>query len=107
MDGARFHNPELLTLETDIGFFFEALYRTGPYWRFLGWAQVVAGLLLLVPRTAPQGALMYLPIITNIWVITLSMYFAGTPVITSLMRLGCLGLLVWDHRRLRPLLHAR
>lgn len=38
-----------------IGAFFEAMYQTGGYWRFLGATQVAAGLLLLVPRAARRS----------------------------------------------------
>ena len=34
------------------GHFFEMMYQSGLYWQFLGWAQLVAGLLLLTQRFA-------------------------------------------------------
>ena len=46
------HRFTQIGIEHPIGFFFEALYRTGPYYRFIGAGQVIAALLLLVPRTA-------------------------------------------------------
>src|SRR5919112_431934 len=46
-----------LGVDDPVGFFFEALYRTGFYWNFLGLCQLAAALLLLVPRTATLGAL--------------------------------------------------
>ena len=45
----------VLGIEDPVGFFFEALYRTGFYWRFLGFCQLVVALLLLIPRTATLG----------------------------------------------------
>ncbi|MBF8457113.1 hypothetical protein IV494_07945 [Kaistella sp. G5-32] len=42
-------------------------------------------------------------IITNIWIITLSLYFKGTWVITSLMMIAVIILLIWDHQKLIPL----
>lgn len=97
------HRFTLLPVEYPVGFFFEALYRTGFYWNFLGFIQLLAAGLLLIPRCTTFGAVLYFPIILNIFLITLSMQFQGTPVITGLMLLGCLYLLCWDYDRLRPL----
>mgnify|MGYP001006551191 CR=1 FL=1 len=91
----------VLGLDTPVGFFFEAMYRTGFYWRFLGLAQIVASLLLLIPRTASFGAVAFFPIILNIFVITVSLKFTGTWVITGLMLLANLYLLCWDYDRLK------
>ena len=98
--GQRFTS---IGIDTPIGFFFEALYRSGDYWRFIGAAQLVAGLLLLVPRTALLGAVAYFPIILNIFAITVSLQFSGTRVVTGLMLLACLFLLCWDYHRLAAL----
>ena len=38
-----------LPVEDPIGFFFEAMYRTGPFWNFVGAVQVLSAVLLLVP----------------------------------------------------------
>lgn len=92
-----------LGIETSVGFFFEALYRTGFYYRFIGIAQMTAAVLLLIPRTATIGALIYFPIILNIFMITVSMHFTGTPFITGAMLLGSLYLLCWDYDKLKPL----
>jgi uncharacterized membrane protein YphA (DoxX/SURF4 family) len=94
----------VLGIEDPVGFFFEALYRTGFYWRFLGICQLTVSLLLLIPRTAFLGALAYFPLILNIFVITVSMHFTGTPVITGLMLLANIYLLCWDYDKLKRLL---
>ena len=91
----------VLGIEDPIGFFFEALYRTGFYWRFLGICQLTVALLLLIPRTATLGALAYFPLILNIFVITVSMGFTGTPLITGLMLLASIYLLCWDYDKLK------
>jgi len=91
----------LLGIDTPVGFFFEAMYRTGFYWRFIGICQLTAALLLLIPRTATFGALVYFPIILNIFIITVSMHFTGTPFITGAMLLACVYLLCWDYERLK------
>jgi len=96
----------LLGPESPIGYFFDALYQTGFYWRFIGMAQLAAALLLLIPRTATLGALVYFPIILNIYVITVSLHFRGTPYITGLMLLACIYLLYWDYDKLKNLLRT-
>ncbi len=87
-----------------IGLFFEGFFQSGEYYGFVGLMQVVAGVLLLVPRTALLGALIYLPIIGNIFVITVAMGFQGTWVIAGLMLLADVYLLAWDYDRLRTVL---
>lgn len=94
----------ILSPETPVGFFFEALYRSGFYWNFIGACQLFAALLLLIPRTATLGALVYFPLILNIFVITVSLHFTGTPVITGLMLLASIYLLCWDADKLKPLI---
>ena len=98
--GGRFTN---MSPESAIGGFFETLYQSGPYWRFLGLAQVVAGLLVLSRTTATLGALAFFAIMLNVFVITLSYDFHFTPVVTGLMLLATLYLLLWDYDRLRGL----
>lgn len=96
--GRRF---TLMSPESDIGGFFETLYRSGLYWHFLGLPQVAAGLLVLWNATATAGALLFFGIILNVFVITLSYDFHFTPVVTGLMLLATLYLLLWDYDRLR------
>jgi hypothetical protein len=84
-----------------IGAFFEAMFQTGGYWRFLGLAQVAAGVLMLVPRTATFAAVAFFPVALNIFVITVALDFRGTPFITGPMLIGATALLAWDWHRLR------
>lgn len=90
-----------LGTDNPVGFFFEALFRTGFYWNFLGIAQLTCALLLLFPRTTLIGAICYFPIILNIFLITISMDFRGTPIITGAMLLANVFLLLWDYDRLK------
>ncbi|MFK2820051.1 DoxX family protein [Flavobacteriaceae sp. LMIT009] len=94
--GERF---TILGIDTPVGFFFEALYQTGFYWNFIGFMQLLAGLLLLIPKTSFLGALLYFPIIINILVIVISMNFTGTPYIAGLMLIGNIYLLLWDYKK--------
>jgi hypothetical protein len=76
----------------------------GFYYEFIGWAQLTAAVLLLIPRTAHIGALMFLPIIVNIAVLTTSVGFKGTWVLTILMALAATYLVCWEYDRLKPIL---
>jgi uncharacterized membrane protein YphA (DoxX/SURF4 family) len=90
-----------LPTSTPVGAFFEAMYQTGFYWNFLGLGQVAAGVLLLIPATATLGAVAFFPIVLNITVVTWSIGFEGTTIVTSLMLLASVFLLCWDWDRLR------
>jgi small-conductance mechanosensitive channel len=87
-----------------VGHYFNALYQTGFYYQFIGWAQLIAAILLLFPRTAHLGALMFFPIILNIAVLTSSVGFQGTWIITIFMCLAAFYLVCWDFDRLKPIL---
>lgn len=83
--------------------FFETMYQSGLYWQFLGFSQFLAGALLMTQRYSLLGALLFLPISGNIFIITLSYYFALTPIITGMMFILNLLLLIWDWDRLKIL----
>jgi len=87
--------------------FFETMYQSGLYWKFIGIGQLLAGLLLMTQRYAKLGALVNFPIILNIFVITLSYDFAFTPVVTGLMLMANLLLLFWDWNELKILFNFR
>lgn len=86
-----------------VGHYFNALMGTGFYYEFIGWSQVVAAVLLLIPRTSHLGALMFLPIILNIAVLTNSVGFAGTWLLTIFMSLAGAFLVAWEYDRLKPI----
>lgn len=86
-----------------LGHYFDALQLTGFYYTFIGVSQLTAALLLLIPRTTLLGAILYLPIILNICVLTYATRFEGTRIAT-LMLLANLYLLWWDYARLKYVL---
>lgn len=90
-----------------MGAYLEALHHTGYYYTFIGIAQVVAAVLLLIPRTVTLGALLYFPIIVNIWLLSYAVRFEGSIVTSPLMVLANLYLLVWNYDRLRYILPFR
>lgn len=102
--GHRFTN---ISTESPIGYFFEALYQSGFYWNFLGLAQITAGILLFTQRFALLGTLLFAAILTNVWLITLSLSFKGTWIITSLMMIAVIFLLIWDHQKLLPIVSRK
>ena len=87
--------------------FFETFYQSRIYWRFLGIAQFITGTLLSIQRFAKLGAILFLPIITNIFIITISYDFKGTPIITGLMLLSTMFLIYWDWDSLKVLFNMK
>ena len=81
--------------------FFRVMADSGLYWKFIGWTQIFAGFLLITQRYARAGALIFFGMILNIFVITISYDFKGTPVVTGLMLLATLYLLLWDAESLQ------
>ncbi len=99
------HKPFTVLPDSDpVGHYFNALMETGFYYEFIGWAQITAAILLLIPRTSHIGALMFLPIIVNIAILTTSVGFQGTWIITILMSMAAAYLTVWEYDRLKPIL---
>jgi uncharacterized membrane protein YphA (DoxX/SURF4 family) len=92
-----------LPVNHPLGHYLEALHHTGYYYTFIGILQVTAALLLIIPRTALLGAIIYFPTILNICVLAYAVRFEGTRI-TTLMVLAALYLLCWDYNRLKYIL---
>jgi uncharacterized membrane protein YphA (DoxX/SURF4 family) len=101
------HRFTVLGLDNPVGFFFEAMYRTGIYWQFIGIMQLTAAALILIPRTHALGSLVYFAIAINIFLITVGIGFQGTPVITGLMLLASLFLVCWHYDAWKRLVFPR
>jgi len=86
-----------------LGHYFDALHQTGYYYTFIGVAQLVIALLLLIPRTALLGAIFYFPFILNICILAYATRFEGTRI-TTLMLLANLYLLFWGYDRIKHIL---
>lgn len=91
--GQPFANPENTGVFAE---FLHAFHATGFYYSSVGFLQMLAGVLLMTQRFATVGALLFLPVIFNITILTISTIGSLTPVIASLMLLGILFLLFWD-----------
>lgn len=100
--GERFANG--LSAIHPMGSYLEALHHTGYYYTFIGIAQVIAAILLIIPRTVTLGALLYFPIIVNIWILSMAVRFEGSFVTAPLMVLANLYILVWHYDRLKYIL---
>lgn len=87
-----------------MGAYLEALHHTGYYYTFIGFAQVAAGVFLLFPSTVLLGALLYLPIIVNIWILSFAVRFEGSFVTSPLMVLANLYILAWNYDKLKYIL---
>lgn len=89
-----------------LGHYFDALLDTGFYYTFIGIGQMFVALLLLIPRSALLGAIAAFPIMINIVVLTYSLRFEGTRIVTFML-LANLFLLVWDFQRIKHILPFR
>lgn len=92
-----------LDITSGAGELFEILYQSGYYWGFLGLVQVLAALLILWERTAAIGSILFLAIISNIYLITISYEFSNTPVVSFFILLASLWLVFWEWHRIRYL----
>jgi hypothetical protein len=102
--GQRFTS---ISTDNPIGYFFEALFRTGIYWNFLGWGQLIAAVLMMTQVLATLGNLIFFFIIANIFFITVSMHFTGTWLIALLMLFASTCLLLWDTNRLQYIISQK
>ena len=104
--GERFTS---LAVSHPMGNYLEAIYHTGYYYTVIGVLQVTAAILLLIPRTAILGALIYFPIILNICILSLAVRFDGSLFTSPLMVLANLYLLCWYFHKWKfilPFYHA-
>ena len=100
--GERFASG--LSVNHPMGHYLEALHHTGFYYTFIGVMQVIAAILLLVPRTVALGALLYFPVILNICVLSYAVRFEGSILTSPLMVLGCLFLIFWNYDKIKYIL---
>ncbi|MCM4161895.1 DoxX family protein [Antarcticibacterium flavum] len=96
-----------LSMIHPMGTYLTAFWNTGYYYTFVGVAQVVAAILLLIPRTVTLGTLLYFPIILNIFILSYAVRFDGSLLTSPLMTLSCIFLLFWNYDRLKFILPIR
>lgn len=78
-----------------------APYGLGLWGEFVAWSQVVIGFLLMSQRFATLGAIMSFPLILNIFVVTVSLGFVGTPYLNAFLIGLNLFLLAADYHKLK------
>lgn len=98
VNGERF---TALATNHPMGSFLEAFYHTGFYYTLVGILQMTAAILLLIPRTATLGALLYFPIILNICLLSFAVRFDGSLLTSPLMVIANVYLLCWDWHKLK------
>lgn len=100
--GERFASA--LSVNHPMGQYLEALHHTGFYYTFIGVIQVIAAILLLLPRTVVLGALLYFPVILNICILSYAVRFEGSILTSPLMVLGSLFLICWNYDKIKCIL---
>lgn len=93
-----------ISQENLIGQFFEILYQSHYYWKFLGIAQILAAILILWNRTLSLGAIVFFSISLNILLITISFDFGMTILVAIGLNLAAVWLMLWTWNKLRFLL---
>ena len=100
--GERFASG--LSVNHPMGHYLEALHYTGFYYTFIGVVQVMAAIMLLIPRTVTLGAFLYFPIILNICILTYAVRFDGSLFTAPLMVLANLYILGWNYEKWKYIL---
>lgn len=93
-----------LPVDNPVGHYFDAMHQLGFYWNFIGYFQILLGLLMLFNRTVVASIIMALPITINIFLVSVALKMTGTPFITAAMVLGNLFLLLWHYEHYTPIL---
>jgi hypothetical protein len=96
-----------IPISDPVGLFFEGMHVTGFYWNFIGYYQILAGIILMTPWWKKLTPLLIFPVTINIFLVSISLHMRGTPVITSLMVLGNLYLILWHLRSYLPILKIK
>ena len=79
-------------------------YGLGLYARFIAASQVLVGLLLLTQRFATLGAILLFPLLLNIFMVTVSLEWRGTPYVNFFLLLLNVWLLAFDYHKLKFIL---
>ncbi|MEQ8626037.1 hypothetical protein [Ekhidna sp.] len=89
--------------ESMVGAFFDLLYRSNYYWRFIGLTQIIAGITVLFKKTLALGAILFVAISLNILFITISYGFGNTVYVAIGLVLASLWLCYWEWNKLSVL----
>src|SRR5687768_15588035 len=75
-------------------------YDLALFARFIAFSQIVIGWMLLTQRFATLGAVMLLPMLLNILMVTISQNWVGTPYVVSVFIMQNIYLLLYDFDKL-------
>lgn len=81
-----------------------APFGLGLYARFIAYCQVIVGWLLLTQRFATLGAIMLFPLLLNIFMVTVSLEWRGTPYVNFFLLILNGILLAYDFDKLKFIL---
>lgn len=81
-----------------------AKYGLGLFARFVAIGQIIVGFLLLTLRFSTLGAVMLVPMVLNILVVTIALDWRGTPYVLAFFLASNLFVLAVDYRKLLPLI---
>ena len=93
-----------LPTSNPVGAYFHAMHETGFYWNFIGYFQIIIGLLIFFNRFVVMSSLLMMPVTVNIFLISISLNMTGTPFITAAMLMGNILLLTWHYEHYLPIL---
>lgn len=82
-------------------------YQLGLYAQFIGYSQITTGFMILTYRLRTLGAIMLVPMLANILMVTISLRWQGTPYIVGVLLLINLYLLWYDRHLLLHLINGR
>ncbi|MEP7128437.1 MAG: DoxX family membrane protein [Chitinophagales bacterium] len=82
-----------------------AKYGLELFARFIAYMQLITGILLLTRRFQLLGAIMLLPMLLNILIITISLQWRGTPYVVGFFLIQNMLLLIDDYPRLLTLIN--
>ena len=94
----------LLPTSDPVGAYFNAMHETGFYWNFIGYFQILIGLLVFFNRFVVMSVLLMMPVTVNIFLVSVSLGMRGTPLITAAMVLGNTFLILWHYKHYLGLL---
>lgn len=94
----------ILGPDNPVGSYFIAMHNTGFYWNFIGYLQIVLGVMLLINRFKVITPLLMMPVTVNILLISVSLGMRGTPFVTTAMVLANIFLMLWCYENYLPLL---
>ncbi|MFD2588679.1 hypothetical protein ACFSQJ_17260 [Croceitalea marina] len=100
LPGIRF---TILSNDNPAGAFFNAMYDTGFYWNFIGYFQILLGILIFFNRFVVLTSVLMMPVTFNIFLVSIALNMKGTPIITSTMLMANIFLLVWNQKNYKNL----